>query len=105
MSEERLLPCPFCGSEAVGLHGWVGIGYSIWCPGCEHEYFSTTSEQKVVKLWNHRAQPASNDRAESQNVGSQFSENIGGSCIKPPTCAPVSLSVTQRQSLSPEEAK
>ena len=51
MSEIKLLPCPFCGSEAEILVG------TIWCTNedCGTEmYLPFLSEEELAKQWNTR---------------------------------------------------
>jgi hypothetical protein len=52
MTEEKLKPCPFCGSEAALDLG----GDSVECPSCNvHCYGETIGE--AVETWNHRVEP------------------------------------------------
>lgn len=61
MSE--LLPCPFCGNEALLLGGgeYEGIqqGYTVECHNCSATtaYFGADNMQEAIEAWNTRAEP------------------------------------------------
>lgn len=51
MSVEKLLPCPFCGSEKLTTNGWwIGDDGEEW-PAVECEYCLAGAPAKV---WNNR---------------------------------------------------
>lgn len=60
MSE--LLPCPFCGNEALLLGGgeYEGIqqGYTVECHNCSATtaYFGADNMQEAIEAWNKRAE-------------------------------------------------
>ena len=60
MSE--LLPCPFCGNEALLLGGgeYEGIqqGYTVECHNCSATtaYFGADNMQEAIEAWNTRAE-------------------------------------------------
>jgi len=55
----ELLPCPFCGSEAV-LRGQDAPEYWVACPGigCEANTESFSSKNAAIAVWNARTTPA-----------------------------------------------
>lgn len=64
MSELKLAPCPFCGSENIADDGGV-----IYCDDCcavgSHPMNEVCSSQKLIDMWNHRPTEA---RLESELV-------------------------------------
>jgi len=62
---EKLLPCPFCGSDGKIYHEDIGDGYSkenirwntVICCVCYSESKSDLSEKHAVKNWNTRHYP------------------------------------------------
>lgn len=53
----KLLPCPFCGGEAVLEHG---TEYAPWfevdCPNCDAEGPVRPTEAEAIEAWNKRAE-------------------------------------------------
>ena len=66
ISDERLLPCPFCGGAAKLATSQIPREYAcrIKCDGCHIEiirtdsWYEITAKEKAVTAWNRRA-PAS----------------------------------------------
>jgi len=59
MSEDKLKPCPFCGTAPRLIHSpddtalmWVHY-FDIGCNNCEYSLFAET-KAKAIKLWNTR---------------------------------------------------
>lgn len=56
MSDERLLPCPFCGGEAKVAHEYTEewkLEY-VMCFRCGCSTPSAVSEDTVIQIWNTR---------------------------------------------------
>ena len=54
MDNQKLLPCPFCGSEAKLKGGPMSQeNYSIWCKNLHH-LDGGMDEQKLIDTWNTR---------------------------------------------------
>lgn len=56
--EPKLLPCPFCGSEVIGMeqYGCGNSFYACTCLECGAKVDDVfTSPQKAVEAWNKRA--------------------------------------------------
>lgn len=56
MSDERLLPCPFCGGEAKVAHEYTEewkLEY-VMCFRCGCSTPSAISEDTVIQMWNTR---------------------------------------------------
>jgi hypothetical protein len=53
-----LLPCPFCGAEAVHFENAYGTGYIIHCPEEEDcmvgPYVEMGTEEQSIAAWNTR---------------------------------------------------
>lgn len=53
----KLLPCPFCGGEAVLEHG---TEYAPWfevdCPNCDAEGPTRPTEAEAIEAWNRRSE-------------------------------------------------
>lgn len=81
-ARERLLPCPFCGTDKnIAMvnerHDHSG-GYYIGCPACEcrtHiEHFSSDPYKILSAAWNRRAAaPAAEPAQSNQAVAAQAS--------------------------------
>lgn len=60
MTETKLKPCPFCGSENVWIAenrmDYLFIGYSVHCNGCGVETSYTKDKDKAIERWNRRAE-------------------------------------------------
>lgn len=57
-SDKRLLPCPFCGGEAILESDGIGKGKELWYVSCKSDCvtqygYSTTREGSIEK-WNTR---------------------------------------------------
>ena len=67
MSEEQLLPCPFCGGEAI-LRGHQAPEYWVACHGmgCKASTEGFGTKSKAIDAWNTRATP--NNTAASDLV-------------------------------------
>ena len=54
MSEIKLNPCPFCGTQAVEIWATAGM-FRVVCPKCrcttEHKF----TQQQAADVWNRRA--------------------------------------------------
>lgn len=48
-----VLPCPFCGDDAVFGKGRDEIFFAVYCLGCEAEYEAFTKEE-AYSGWNRR---------------------------------------------------
>ena len=60
MSKPELLPCPFCGEQAVEDETEQGDGqtrYEVVCSYCCGSMCSYTSMKRAIKGWNVRAAP------------------------------------------------
>lgn len=62
-SAETLLPCPFCGGEALIESQWIGTTSSAWTVGCKHQpacktYLTKTklcmTKERAIENWNTR---------------------------------------------------
>ena len=54
---EKLKPCPFCGSNRVQIRtDDEGISWYIFCNNCGAMCGYALSEDEVVKAWNRRAE-------------------------------------------------
>lgn len=58
---DKLKPCPFCGSEAVHIENYGGLGHYGYCRSCEArgplrtiDPPNSTAYQVAVKDWNTR---------------------------------------------------
>lgn len=51
MSDTKLKPCPFCGSEVLLHKGYVS--YSVRCEICHYEICRRTKEETIAR-WNTR---------------------------------------------------
>lgn len=62
MSDERLIPCPFCSRTKINLNTKkVGQGINVFyavCKSCGAIGLKKTNEAKAVELWNRRLQDA-----------------------------------------------
>ena len=50
MAEEKLKPCPFCGSDNLGYQPVLG-GY-VHCPICRTAGPSPVAGESAVEMWN-----------------------------------------------------
>tara|TARA_X000001388_G_scaffold71119_3_gene60716 strand:+ start:195 stop:383 length:189 start_codon:yes stop_codon:yes gene_type:complete len=57
MSEKKLKPCPFCGSEAGMETGIVQglLRFMVGCTGCPVLMSPHRDKEQLVKAWNARA--------------------------------------------------
>ncbi len=57
MSEQRLKPCPFCGSDAEIETGIVQglLRFMVGCTGCPALMSPHKDKEQLVKTWNARA--------------------------------------------------
>ena len=80
MSE--LLPCPFCGNEALLLGGgeYEGIqqGYTVECHNCSATtaYFGADNMQEAIEAWNTRT------AAPSVVIETQELHNLKDDCLR-----------------------
>lgn len=61
-SNNVLLPCPFCGGEAVidQENNGIEMTYGIHCPNCHCAIIDTgtfNTKQEVINIWNNRYEP------------------------------------------------
>lgn len=61
-SNDILLPCPFCGGEAVidEENNGIEVTYGVHCPNCHCASIDTgtfTTKQEIIDIWNHRYEP------------------------------------------------
>lgn len=60
-SENKLLPCPFCGGSDLGVGGdYFTDGLSVYCRTCGacFESVDPVSEEEAIEKWNRRAVPS-----------------------------------------------
>ena len=55
-AEEKLLPCPFCGSKDINRtsYGFNYSGYMVACTNCNSCSIANT-RREAVERWNRRA--------------------------------------------------
>lgn len=55
-SDKRLLPCPFCGSDNVGIwHNYMlRHRFEVHCYDCHFGLAQSDTEEKAIKAWNTR---------------------------------------------------
>lgn len=53
---EKLLPCPYCGSNRPYLRG-TGIAIFAWCPDCCRAGNDTLEARQAIKVWNELVRP------------------------------------------------
>ena len=74
--EHGLLPCPFCGSEALHDFSFAGprevTVYHVKCCNCECTTRHHATESGAAETWNRRAIPVE----ESQHVNQQAEPNM-----------------------------
>lgn len=85
----KLLPCPFCGGEAVLEHG---TEYAPWfevdCPNCDAEGPTRPTEAEAIEAWNRRsertAKAIEHDASVTDTDGYKYhrSEYLCGACKK-----------------------
>ena len=57
MSETKLKPCPFCGSEAhIEERKMVRIWYEVRCDNCDAGTGIWKTPDEAIKAWNTRSQ-------------------------------------------------
>lgn len=77
MSEQKLLPCPFCGGEAELFN--LG-GFEVMCRGCDTNIVGRdTTKVAAITAWNTRTQPSSKATAE-QVDSSNFVQTVPDHC-------------------------
>ncbi|MBU2051462.1 MAG: Lar family restriction alleviation protein [Gammaproteobacteria bacterium] len=54
MSQHKLKPCPFCGSDDTRVHEWL-FGAVIHCSSCGSKGPIASAMETAVKFWNKRA--------------------------------------------------
>lgn len=61
MPEPRPGPCPFCGSEDIGIRGHTGLGkhadevfWSLTCEDCHASVETRMDRKALVEAWNRR---------------------------------------------------
>lgn len=58
MSNEELLPCPFCGGEAIVKHIDSRDDWWVWCRGCNIQRPSVKNivhtRDEAIASWNRR---------------------------------------------------
>lgn len=57
MTEQQLLPCPFCGSTRIKIYrnGNSHYAYCVLCEASSKNNSVSTSEEIVVEQWNRRS--------------------------------------------------
>ena len=70
MSNEELLPCPFCGGEAKMDNRGV-YGYGIVCISCGAKSPDFQTETIAIKIWNDYA----NDLLKTEQIKPEISLN------------------------------
>lgn len=53
--ENKLLPCPFCGSEPEKVYKSNGQTTHIECPNCRAQFPKSTMTNRYDDAWNTRA--------------------------------------------------
>lgn len=51
---EPLLPCPFCGGEAIADEYEQTGKCIVWCPDCFSRTNTVQTKQEAAALWNRR---------------------------------------------------
>lgn len=55
MNNEKLKPCPFCGSEELNFRGaYMGLGEYIECSACNMGSKALEGREGLIKYWNTR---------------------------------------------------
>ena len=70
-AEDKLKPCPFCGSEVV--YGYINSkgGDIIWitCQNCEMEIRQYYNKKSLFEVWNRRTNPIEIIDNDLVNIG------------------------------------
>lgn len=60
-TEEKLAPCPFCGSEEIELYVWAMTDcWNVRCEGCGATTLKREGKDTAIKSWNRRAESTGN---------------------------------------------
>lgn len=65
MTEPKLLPCPFCGSEEIVFSGeFEGTLWILYCATCESEGSARDTRAEAIAAWNRRTPAVSREELD-----------------------------------------
>lgn len=68
MGSEKLLPCPFCNGEGLGVTS-VRDGYEVWCRcGAQMTAHNPNGRAKAIAAWNTRAPADLRSALEAETI-------------------------------------